>query len=73
MVLAYELFLGKPLIFWGGIVTYLSLVFTMSISIAAKKGWKWVPFQYHPIMGFVTLLIATGHAALGIMAYVFGI
>ncbi len=72
VVLAYNLFLGKPLIFWGGLATYLSLLFTASISLAAKLGWAWVPFEYHPLAGIVTLLFATGHAALGISAYVLG-
>jgi len=66
--IAYTLFLGKPLIMWGGIITFLSFLFTAYISFANQKGNHKIPFKWHPIMAKISLLFALFHGLFGILA-----
>ncbi|HEX7586009.1 MAG TPA: hypothetical protein VF390_00005 [Patescibacteria group bacterium] len=67
--LAFYLFLGKPLIMYGGILTFLSLLFTAAISIMNKKGIFAIPFKWHPRMAVLTIIIGTIHAIFGLSIY----
>ena len=55
--------LGKPLVIWLGILTFL-LVFSQVIIafLNVRLGKSWIPFGAHRIIGYLTLLSATVHA-----------
>jgi hypothetical protein len=67
--IAFFLILGKPLIFYLGIVTFLSFLFTASIAFFNKRGVRYVPFKWHPRMAFISLTLALLHGILGISLY----
>ena len=67
--ITYFQILGKPLIMYIGIITLLALLFTASISIASKKGIRWVPFEWHPRMARLTIALAIIHGLMGLLAY----
>jgi hypothetical protein len=68
--IAYTLILGKPIIMYLGILTYLSLLFTAFISVSnVKFGIHIVPFKWHPRLAAVTIILATVHAILGLSLY----
>lgn len=67
--IAYLLILGKPLIMYSGILTLLSLLFTASIAYANAKKIRWMPFQYHPQIAFITIILALIHGLLGLSVY----
>jgi hypothetical protein len=67
--LAFYLLFGKPLIMYGGILTFLSLLFTASISLMNRKGIFIIPFKWHPRMAVITIILATIHAIFGLSIY----
>lgn len=67
--IAYFYLLGLPMIAWGGIVSFLFLFSTVFIAYLHKKGNFTIPYKYHPIFGFITLILATFHGLLGLLAY----
>ena len=66
---AYSLILGKPVIMYMGILTFLSLLATASIGLMNFKGYHYIPFKWHPRMAATTIILATIHAILGLSAY----
>ncbi|MEK7598824.1 MAG: hypothetical protein AAB487_03785 [Patescibacteria group bacterium] len=67
--LAYTLVFGKPLIMYGGILTFLSLLFTAAISILNRKGVIKIPFKWHPRMAIITIILGAIHAFFGLSIY----
>ena len=67
--ISYYLILGKPLIMYGGILTILSFLFTASIAILNKKGINKIPFQWHPRMAIISIILALIHGFLAIMHF----
>jgi hypothetical protein len=67
--LAFHLFLGKPLIMYGGILTFLSLLFTASISIMNQQGISIIPFKWHPRMAVITIILGAIHALFGLSIF----
>ncbi|OGB62633.1 hypothetical protein A2X44_04415 [candidate division CPR3 bacterium GWF2_35_18] len=65
--IAYYPILGKPLIFYLGILAISSLLFTASIVPLNKKGFWKIPFKYHPLMAKVTITFALIHGILAIL------
>ena len=63
----YSIF-GKPLIMYLGILTFLSLVSTITIIVLKKKGYK-IDFKWHPRFAILTLILATIHGLLGILNF----
>jgi len=57
---------GQPLVVYGGILTYLSLLSTFTIGFLNYRGIRVVPFKWHPRFAITTLVIATLHALLGL-------
>ncbi|MEW6295234.1 MAG: hypothetical protein AB1467_02965 [Candidatus Diapherotrites archaeon] len=60
---------GKPLIMYSGILTLLSFLFTASIAILNKKGIRKIPFNWHPRMAVISIILVVIHGTLGILAY----
>jgi hypothetical protein len=67
--IAYYFIFGKPVIFYLGILTFLSFCFTASISILFRRGISYVPFKWHPRMAFISLSLAAIHGFLAISIY----
>lgn len=67
--LAYYLILGKPLIMWIGILTYLCLLATATIGALNYRGITVIPFKWHPFLAVTTIVLATLHAIMGLAAY----
>jgi len=61
------IFLGMPLVAWGGIVTLTLVVFQVLIGSKVIK----VNFKYHRIGGFVILGVAILHATAALI-YILG-
>jgi len=67
--LAFQLFLGKPLIMYGGILTFLSLLFTVTIGALNRRGITVIPFKWHPRMAVLTIVIGVIHALFGLSVF----
>ncbi|MFA5872215.1 MAG: hypothetical protein WC858_05890 [Parcubacteria group bacterium] len=67
--IAYTLILGKPVIMYMGILTYLSFIFTATIGYLNFKGNAIIPFKWHPRMAITSITLATLHAILGLSVY----
>lgn len=64
--LALTLFLGQPLIMYGGITTFILLLFTATIGALNFKGITVIPFKWHPRLALTTIIVAIIHATLGL-------
>jgi fructose-specific phosphotransferase system IIC component len=67
--IALTTFLGLPLVAYGGIVTFLSFLFTASIGYANYHGYKWIPFKWHPRMVLLSFIIASFHAFIALSIF----
>jgi hypothetical protein len=67
--IAYTLILGKPLIMYLGILTYISFIFTATVGYLNFKGKTVIPFKWHPRLATISIILATLHAILGLSAY----
>jgi heme A synthase len=64
------LFLGKPIMVWGGILLLFLLVFQVLIAfLNLRMNNSTIPFSVHRALGYVILLLALAHAFLGLAAY----
>ena len=64
--LALAMFLGKPLIMYAGIFSFVSLIFTALIGILNAKRVNLIPFKWHRVLAAITLVLAFVHAVLGL-------
>lgn len=64
--IALILFLGKPLVMYGGILTFLLLLFTATVGFLNFKGISVIPFKWHPRLAILTIIIAIIHAIFGL-------
>ncbi|HKM06917.1 MAG TPA: hypothetical protein VJ869_07995 [Sphaerochaeta sp.] len=69
--LAYVSFLGFPLIGYLGIVSYLSLLATATVSILTRRKIAKIPMRIHFRLAYLTLSLATVHAFLALVVYLF--
>ncbi|MCK5332391.1 hypothetical protein KAJ41_00830 [Candidatus Parcubacteria bacterium] len=67
--ITYFLIFDKPLIFYLGILTFLSFFIAALIAILNMKGINKIPFKWHPRFAIFSLLLALLHGLLGILAY----
>lgn len=67
--IAYILILGKPLVMYGGILTFLLLLFTATVGALNFKGIAVIPFKWHPRLAIATIIIAIIHAIMGLSIY----
>lgn len=64
--LALTLFLGKPLVMYGGIFTFLLLLFTALVGLLNFKGVTIVPLKWHSRLALLTIIVAVIHAIFGL-------
>ncbi len=67
--ITYFLIFGKPVIMYFGIITLLSFLVTATMGVMIIKGIGKIPFKWHMIMAFVSILLAIIHGVLGILIY----
>lgn len=67
--IALTLFLGKPLVMYGGIFTLLLLIFTATVGALNFKGIHLIPFKWHPRLAIVTITVAVIHGLFGLSIF----
>ena len=67
--ISYYLIFGKPLIMYLGILVLLCFAATATIAAATTKGWKKLPYEWHPRMAALSFALAAVHAILGILLF----
>lgn len=67
--LAYTFILGKPLIMYLGIITFILLLFTATVGALNYKGIRIIPFKWHPVLAALTIIIAFIHGLLGLSVF----
>lgn len=67
--IALTLLFGKPLIMYGGILTFLLMMSTVTVGILNSKGNFTIPFKWHPRLARVTVIIGILHAIFGLSIY----
>jgi hypothetical protein len=67
--IALTLFLGRPLLMYGGILTFLLLIFTATVGALNLKGIHAVPFKWHPRLAVATIVVAIIHALFGLSIF----
>lgn len=67
--IATTVILGKPLMLYFGILTFLLLLSTALIGYLNFKGNSIIPFKWHPRIAVTTIIIAIIHAILVISVY----
>ena len=65
--ITYYIVLGKPLMFYLGIITIISLFTTATLGYLTYKGKN--TFSYHRAFAVTTLSLALIHGILGFLAY----
>lgn len=66
---AYSPILGKPLVFYLGILTYLSFLFTAVLGYSFFKGRPILPFKWHPRIAITSLILGLIHGLLAASIY----
>jgi len=66
--ISYLLIFGKPVMFYLGLLVFISFSITATIGYLFHHGYK-IQFKWHPIMVAVSFTLAITHAFLGIAAY----
>jgi len=64
--IALTLFLGKPLILYGGLLTFVLLLFTAVVGALNFKGIVVIPFKWHPRLAIITIIVAVIHGLMGL-------
>ena len=67
--LAYYPILGKPLIFYLGIISYLLFILTALLPLLNQKGILRSTLKWHKRVAVLALTMATIHGLLGILSY----
>ncbi|MFZ2193254.1 MAG: hypothetical protein WAV31_03345 [Candidatus Moraniibacteriota bacterium] len=67
--LALTLFLGKPLVMYGGILTLLMMLFTATVGALNMKGIHVIPLKCHFKLAIITIIIGLVHAFFGLSIF----
>jgi hypothetical protein len=67
--IAFFSILGKPLIMYGGVLTFLLMLFTGAIPSLQKKWPAKFNFKSHVLMARITIALALFHGVLGFSIY----
>lgn len=67
--IALTLFLGQPLLLYGGLFAFLLMIFTATVGYLNFKGISTIPFKYHPRLAIFTILVAILHAIFGLSVF----
>jgi hypothetical protein len=67
--IALALIFGKPAVMYGGILTFLLLIFTATVGALNFKGIVMIPFKWHPRLAVLTIIVAVIHGLFGLSIY----
>jgi hypothetical protein len=67
--IALTLIFGKPAVMYGGILTFLLLLFTATVGFLNFKGISVIPFRWHPRLAIITIIVAVIHGLFGLSIY----
>lgn len=67
--IALTLLFGKPLVMYGGILTFFLLIFTATVGALNFKGIHVIPFKWHPILAIITITVAIIHGLMGLSIF----
>lgn len=67
--IALFIFLGKPLVFWSGIITLFSFLFTASVGYSTLHGINFLSFKWHPRLAVMSFTLALLHAIMAFSLY----
>ena len=67
--IAITLILGRTVVFWSGLLTLTSFLFTASIGFSVLHGIKFLPFKWHPRLAITSFVLAAIHAILAFSLY----
>lgn len=67
--ISYYMIFGRPLIAYMGMLTLISLILTALTAILNKRGIRIIPFEWHPRLAALTVILAIMHGTLGILLY----
>jgi len=67
---SYFVIFGLPVIAYLGIATLIAFFFTASIAILNFHGIRTIPFQWHPRIAALAIVLAIVHGTLGLLVYV---
>jgi hypothetical protein len=66
--ITYFIILGKPLVFYLGIISLLLFISAATVAILNTKGMHKIPFVWHPRLAITAIVVALTHALLIILA-----
>lgn len=65
--IALFLIFGQPLVMYGGILTFIFILFTAFVGLMNfKKGVFIIPFKWHPRLAITVIVFAIIHAIFGL-------
>ena len=64
--IALTLIFGKPTVMYGGLLTFLMILFTATVGLLNFKGITVIPFKWHPRLAIITIVIAIIHGIFGL-------
>ena len=67
--IALTIFLGLPLVVWGGIFTFFLLLFTATVGFLNFNKIETIPFKWHPWLALATIIVAIIHAIFGLSIF----
>jgi len=63
-------FFGLPMVVYGGMFTFLLMVFTATVGLLNfKKPSTAIPFKWHPRLAIITITLAILHALFGLSIF----
>ena len=66
--IAFQVFLGMPLLAWGGLITFLSLLTTAFIGYNVHMGK--MKFKYHKLAVIITISLAFIHGTIAFLSFI---
>jgi len=66
--IAFQTFLGLPLVAWGGIITLVSLLTTATLGFLYRTGRARFRFRWHWIAASVAIILGISHGAIALLA-----
>lgn len=67
--IAFTLFLGKPLIMYGGIFAFLLLLATATVGALNFRGITIISLKWHSRLAIITIIVAIIHAIFGLSIF----
>lgn len=67
--LAYNQILGKPMMFWGGIILGIFFLITFLIPVLNKRKITKIPMKLHFVFAWITLILALFHGIIGVFIF----